>query len=316
MYKQAWKSIDWFRAERGKAVPDWPPYVFAPLAAWYSIVSAAADVSRLSLNLVQGVARLAAIGTWRVTQGIYRFDPDLLAALWETPITGDLPVDILHRLPEWCVYVETPGREWIGNQIYGFWAHLEQDMNHGHEELRLLLDIGDNLIPVPIHLVGTLDEGIQGAMAEAKRQMVFTELTTHLDTANAMKEVPIKPLVSLVLYLCAENAEIGDGHIKPKNPVPKKIKSGLRLFQADRPTTWNVGVRIGAALRRAKNENKTVANDTGGHASQRPHIRRAHWHTFRIGHGRADSRLKWLPPIPVNVESTDQLPATIHKVKD
>ena len=57
----------------------------------------------------------------------------------------------------------------------------------------------------------------------------------------------------------------------------------------------------------------------------RPHIRRAHWHGFRTGAmKRADGtdipthqrqlNLRWLPPIPVNVQDVSELPAVIRKV--
>ena len=32
------------------------------------------------------------------------------------------------------------------------------------------------------------------------------------------------------------------------------------------------------------------------HGTVRPHIRRAHWHTFLMGAGREKRILKWLPP--------------------
>jgi Type IV secretion-system coupling protein DNA-binding domain len=46
----------------------------------------------------------------------------------------------------------------------------------------------------------------------------------------------------------------------------------------------------------------------GTHASPRAHVRRAHWHTFTRGVGRAERFIKWLPPISVNVGDED-LPA-------
>ncbi len=61
------------------------------------------------------LASIALVGTmaaWRPTQGIYRFATNLLDELWDTPVTGDLPSDLLHRLPEWCVYIELFPAQW------------------------------------------------------------------------------------------------------------------------------------------------------------------------------------------------------------
>ena len=63
-------------------------------------------------------------------------------------LTGDLPCEVLRRLPVWCVYVETPGRQWFGQAMHRFFAHLECDANTGREELRMLIDADDGLVPV------------------------------------------------------------------------------------------------------------------------------------------------------------------------
>jgi hypothetical protein len=56
---------------------------------------------------------------------VYRFDPDIYQALINTSIRGPLPVDLLFNLPEWAVYVETPGLDtFYGEQSYGFVASL------------------------------------------------------------------------------------------------------------------------------------------------------------------------------------------------
>ena len=48
------------------------------------------------------------------------------------------------------------------------------------------------------------------------------------------------------------------------------------------------------------------------------HIRRAHWHSFWVGErDEPDARfvtLKWLPPIPVNVQGVDDLTTTVRDV--
>ena len=48
---------------------------------------------------------VGALAAWRATQGIERFDPTIFEAVWDTPLTGELPTELLYRLPEWCCYV-------------------------------------------------------------------------------------------------------------------------------------------------------------------------------------------------------------------
>ena len=60
------------------------------------------------------------------------------------------------------------------------------------------------------------------------------------------------------------------------------------------------------------------AQGSGTHARPRPHIRRAHWHSFWAGKwDEPEARvvmLKWLPPIPVNVQSVEDLTTTVRTV--
>ncbi len=314
LYPGAWRTYDAFRADRGKDLPDWPEWCFAPMATSYAIVSN--GNGRLTPAIVGDVGRLAALAAWRTTQGIYRFDPELYAALINTPLTSELPVEVLFRLPEWCVYIETPGMTWGASTLYGFFAHLESDANSGQVELRLLIDSADALLPIPLH-VGKWSLAEAASKAIAQGQVQGKAVGLSIDAAVDAEIVEVtSPLVSLLLYLCAEDPEIGDGTRRPKIPEPTKTKAGWRMFAPDAPSTWEVGVRLGAALRRAREADEASRHDSGSEGQRgrpRAHIRRAHWHTFRFGTGRTERRLKWLPPLPVNVDDLDALPAVIHK---
>lgn len=319
-YPEAWRLIDEMRADRGRHFPDWPDWCFLPLAGAYATISRGGT---LPLELAGDVARLGALAAWRVTQGIYRFDPDLCRALLDTPVVGDIPVDVVLRLPEWCVYIETPGYRFGADVLHGFFAHLEHDANDGRMELRLLLDMGeyDDLMSLPLHLVGGVAESLRAMAAEADRQAALAGLHVPpggtVGAASAM--VPyVTPLVSLVLYLCSTAAEY-TGDRRPSRPTPTKTKRGPRLFPPDQPTVWYTGFRLGAALRRAMREHRESSGPTE-RRSPRPHIRSAHWHAFWTGPRSDPSKrqlvLHWLPPIPVNVSRIDDIAPTIRLVKE
>ena len=326
LYPDAWRRVDELRAGRGKDLPSWPDWCFLPLAGAYAIVSADAGMPRLDCDLVGDVGRLGALAAWRVTQGIYRFDPAVFDSVRETTLDGEIPCSVLYRLPEWCVYVETPGLEWAGLPLHGFWAHLEWDANTGRTELRLLTDSDAGLLPIVLHigpwtLAEAMDRSLSESMHNAKTLGDALELAklaaqggSQTDMVNSI--VPaLQPLVALLLYLCSQNAEIGDGKHRPGNPAPKMVRGLPRTFQAVRPTTWEVGVRMGAALRRAYQSDQT---GQGTHAGPRPHVRRAHWHGFWSGPRTSEDRrfdLRWLPPIAVNVDDVSALPAVVRPVR-
>ena len=316
MYPGAWKQSDDFRAGRGVDLPDWPDWCYLPLAASYAIVSADAGVDRLSPELISDVARLNALSTWRLGQGIYRFDPSLYSALINTPVSGDLPCDVLYHLPEWCIYIELIDYEWQGDRVHGVFIHLEWDANSGRHELRLLIDAENDLFPVPIHLgKHSLPDAIDEALNVSRTWAATMGMTLPDGTKTILHEL-LEPIMALLLYLCTEAADYGDGD-PPANPRPKKTKRGWRMFPAEKPKQWDVGQRMGAALRRAYQQEQTGSGAT--HAGTRAHIRRAHWHSYWTGprDGEQTIKIRWLPPIEVAMDDTDPdaMPAVVRPVK-
>jgi len=323
-YPDAWRLVDEMRADRGTRLPDWPEWCFLPAAGAYAIVSRGRMLSPLDPE-IEDIARVAALAAWRVTQGIYRFDPDLYRALRGTPVEGDLPVDIILRLPEWCVYIETPGYMFGADPLHGFFAHLEHDANDRRIELRFLLDFGDDLddlLPLPLHMSGDVAASLAAMAEEANRQAerAGMEIPPEAFTAPGQMVPYVTPLVSLVLYLCSTAAEyIGDR--RPTYPRPVRTKRGPRIFPPDQPTVWQTGFRIGAALRRAENERRRSSDEgeTTDRRSPRPHIRCAHWHAYWTGPRSEPAKrrvvLHWLPPIPVNVGDLDDIAPTVRSVK-
>lgn len=141
--------------------------------------------------------------------------------------------------------------------------------------------------------------------------------------ATALRPI-VEPVVSLLLYLCTQAGEIA-GRGSPGNPLPVRTRrGGWKLFPADTPRTWDVGVRLGAALRAAYAAEQTGQGQP--HSGPRPHIRRGHWHTYLSGPRlRADgaplpsaerrANLRWQPPIAVAVSRPDDLPAVVRRVQ-
>ncbi|QHP82831.1 MULTISPECIES: AcrVA2 family anti-CRISPR protein [Pectobacterium] len=331
-YPDCWKTGDKLREMNGVGM-SWPEWCYLPLGGWYAVVSQQRAGGGLltSLRDSADVSRLGALGAWRLTQGIYRFDETLLTQLIDTPLGSEtpLPSEVLYRLPEWCMYIEMPD---VADGVHGFWVHLEHDVNDGRDELRLLVDSDNALYPLILHLGNwTITEAMDRALEEARVQaerMTQAHVNAEYMTKQKYKanEVVLLPALSLLLYICSESAEYsrrGKDDV-PSMPRPKKTKRGWRLFPAEGPVEWDVGVRLGAALRQSHQLSDN--QDSGTHASPRAHMRRAHWHGFRAGPRKREDgtdipnserkfSLKWLPPIPVNVGDDELLPATLRVIK-
>jgi hypothetical protein len=302
-YSTGYNLIDEYRRLRGKDVPNWPKWCFLPMAGFYAIICKATGNESLPPHLISDVSKLAAICTWRYSQGVYRFDSDVFDALWTTKLSGYLPADVLLRLPEWSIYVETPDKKVDESILFGFWVHLEHDANNKRKELRFVLDTDEMLIPIPVHIGSwPLEQALEKVMAECSRNVPSEMRAQFLDVRKIGVFDPenLMPLVSLVLYLCSDMPDFGADK-KPVRPKAQKTKKhGWRLFQAPGPTIWHIGHRVGRLIREAHETEREI----GSSRSVKSHIRRAHWHGYWSGPLSGPRRFtyQWMPPIAVGIE--------------
>jgi hypothetical protein len=305
-YPDCWKRLEIFINDDDF---QWPSWCYCPIAGSYAVVS---NGSQLDPSKIADVSFHAALAAWRLTKNIYNFDRSLSEALISTDL-HELPMNIFYRIPEWCMYIKAENLFYEQKRIEGFFFHLEYDMNKSTTELRFVLDSGQSLFPLVLHMESTLVEALKESL---KTSNSFLDPLKRIDLDVAHEKASIyAPFLSLVLYLCSENQDtiydnkvIGAGNRFPK---PKKCKQGNRFFAAEKPSFYEVGYKVGESLQYA-NSQKSYSSDN----KNRPHIRRSHWHTFLTGK-RTEERtplLKWLPPILVNSSDFEELVPTIKNV--
>ena len=331
----------WAMAEEARSSAAWAAHCFLPLsfAGRIALAHLSDDFgARPPLrSFGYAASEIAALAAWRMTQGIYRYDQTLYESLIDTPVTGDIPADVLRRMPEWCVYIETPGMTAATSKgptpLHGFFACMDNAAHHPADTLMILLDademdaLGRRLTPTHIPLIGTLDQAI--TLVQEEWIKAWEAGKTHAPPRaellhEAKKSLP--PMISLLLYLCADPDIMRRGQpASPTKPVPVRTRRhGVRLFPAQSVTPWDVGVRIGAAIRQhASNDRQADCTSNSPDRHLRPHVRRAHWHTILSGPRLAEngtpipssqrrSDVRWMPPIPINLEDVYSLAATIR----
>jgi hypothetical protein len=121
-YPNIWEDVKMFRESKDKDLPDWADWCYLPIAAGIAIATNGVDekLVEASISDVANPATIIAAATWKLSQGVYRFDYDLYESLINQPLDDKLPCDALKRLPEYCVYIETYNAKWNGNSIDGF----------------------------------------------------------------------------------------------------------------------------------------------------------------------------------------------------
>jgi hypothetical protein len=281
---------------RGLDIPDWPQWCLLPLTRWCSIFAAQLDVPFLQNKHQAQIASMAAIVTWRYGQGVYRFDPDVYAALVDCPPSGPIPSDVLLRLPEWCVYIETEGLKWREQTLFGFWAHLDADDETGEPRLRLLLNLDGAVHAVPLTLGAlTIEQSITLCVDHSRSREGLDSIQAGALAKSLTKG--IEPLISLLLYICSDEPEIDDERQPGSSPyrvVPRKTKKGFQLFPSDRVRVWDIGKETGASIRQSRAQQSSSGSKT-------MHFRRAHWHGFWTGPRDSQRKFhyKWIPTVVV-----------------
>lgn len=337
-FPKAWRQIAKMREDRGKVLPWWPDWCYCPIAGSVAIVTEGAP--RIGTQEMEKVKEtppgvLAAVAAWRVTKGIYQFDPDLLQEIIKMPLSDTLPAEVFLSLPEWAIWVDVPEEAGIifeNGLLAGFFAYLEYDSNTHRKELRITGVFRDSG-QMRIHFIGVhigewgLAEGIQRSYAENSTQakhfgMPDLSESEYVDLQEKTLHY-LTPVVNMILYICSVNADFGESG-KPQHPSRVPRRKG-KTETAREVRQWGVGVRVGAIFRQAKiSAGDSSVETENSRTSPRPHYRRAHWHHYWTGPKDQPKErkliLKWLSPIPVNIaglddEALDKQPAVIRPIK-
>ena len=304
----SWKFAEQLILDRGRnEVPDWPSWCLLPMGGWYAVLSEAYQVQRLSVEQVHMLPLISAVGAWRYTQGVYQFSPEVFRALTTTPFKGNLPADVLYRMPEWCVYIDLEGQSLPGQpDLLGMFAFLEFDVNTERHWLRLVLlqDIaGGEVVHRSLHVeIGdwTLEDMFERIAIEDTG--VASKTTEDFKSWATGATASVLPLI---LYLCQDEPDITPDRpgSRPGDQDPRiKVKGGWRLFPAKRVRTFTLGEGLETAIREARQAFESY--EQGGRKGRDSHIRRPHWHGYWHGPraGKQVFKYRWLPPIFVRGE--------------
>ena len=327
-------------------VPDWcimpTAFPFLVMANHYG--------EYFAMSHCEELMTVATTYTWRCSKGVYRFAPEIYEALVRQPLTGDLPQECLFHLPEWAVYVETPGLSYERRPLEGFIAHL--DLNLFSNGIDLQFALFRKGIPQPKMIALPLGDGQPGWLLDGGMQNdgacqsdgtqlsgaaqlsggTLLDAMRRVDQTDTMMGVgaenryvgsrdeyyrTFSAMLQLLLYLCSD---------EPDMPVIEHPRLRRRFAGSVRPPeeprVWDVGVRISSAIRRFGEVKEAMADDAavpGTHASPRPHIRSAHWHTYWTGprNGAFPERkpvLRWIPPLPIGMDWKRELPTNVRRV--
>lgn len=275
--------------------------------------------------------KLAMFFAWRATKLDFRFDDEFAGELVRTPLTGEVPAELLRRLPASCIFVSLPHNILPG--YVGFYANIDQPSKRAEPVLSIYMASPNrwpsHLIDLPLAPGCRVAEvALSKEMASQKNVEEFLKESgdpeseekaalfakNRAEWAESRAQATGKVL-SCLLYLCSDEPDLPVDY-QPSVRQEKVIGTQRRIVPPTDVVRWPVGVRIGATFKKEKAsiEHPTEAGRVAN--TVRPHVRRAHWHTYWTGpQGNRKPSLRWLSPILVGVKSAgDGLPTVIRPV--
>jgi hypothetical protein len=254
---------------------------------------------------------LKIIPIWGLSKTVYRFDPDLVNELGITDINEYIPIEVFNYLPDYCPFIECRiPLKGFPFPIIAEGFFVTRAAARSFRSLRICIlsrSTSGNMLCFAQTMTIPLDENL--TIKEALASFMADDIGGNMLFEDACEF--LKTITPLILYLCSIGAEIQFRTSDERRAT--RIQGAL----PEKPRIADVGLRIGSAIRRYRIERakqEVEASKTGRTLS--PHVRRAHWHHFWTGpmHESRTLILKWIPPIPVNLDKAE-LPVTIRPVK-
>ena len=309
----------WDAAQRFR---EWPEAAWDKSRCYIPIAAGCAicDCFKMPPDSIYLVPALAA---WRQSKEVYTFDPDLAEALYAQADDTKIPCKILMQLPFFCIYIDS-GK-------YRFFCHLENDSNDGRWELRFVR-VRENGTSVASYLhLGeyTISESILAGIDESQR--VFNQpaadqamenfaeyAISHQeknDYSDAFNSAALGEMLQLVLYICADNADIQQPEENKRTYRGHSSGNVKDKFREVRK--WDTGYYIGEALRKNSGGHPSYEKQPHQGGTKRPHMRRGHWHHYWRGkEGQKELILHWVLPIFVKgPDDAGDQPARITPIK-
>lgn len=257
-------TVSWALGEAGGKNHNWHSACYLPSTALINY-AVRAEPPQWQETFRERLA-LQSILSWRATQGIYRFDPDLYREIAATPLTSTLPVDAFFTLPAWGLYIELQDGRFAGRAVDGVFVSLSDDSaSEGYGiELRLVFVAGrgERIESFPLPLTG----GTIADCLDALQVSGAHSLQKHLGREAAGTTSPLREdadfvtdlsrCLSLVLYLCSDEP---DTPAPRARPLPRRDKRGAVIVEAVQPKVWDVGLRFGRQPRQAQVRGVAIA---------------------------------------------------------
>lgn len=237
---------------------------------------------------------------WWYTKTVAQFDLDMLGELFDTDDS-----ELMVSLEQCCKFLGSPvlipfekpyhddGADILGC-IVGFATDDPIGFN-GLNSFVFLPVFMDPETELPNFAVGLARFNTR----DKKQALPLRDLIGSVAEAQDDGSIPgfslyRKELTAKLAYLLTETPDVNRCMSVSSPTIKRPRRRPETIFPPERPRFMPLGEEFGNLIRQYRG--REAASGHTIHGTVRPHIRRAHWHTFLMGAGREKRILKWLPP--------------------
>ncbi|WP_280221310.1 hypothetical protein [Nocardia neocaledoniensis] len=277
---------------------------------------------------------------WRQFRVVYRVHPGLAESLLDTDTRTTVPCEVFARLPHPDPFVVFPEpipapvseptammREaglvvaeppvFIGMLVTGMTVDEQLCSTADPRLHQLSVALAGRIryegLPYT-HEESTLTVPLTGAYSISDLSDRIANLHTFGKITEQERSRIFNTTLSLLLYLCSDQRDS-----RTYQPEPGR-KGKKRRTDRKSDTVIDLGFDVGPALQAARREaadDPDVQGEPGEGRRVRPHLRRAHWHTYQTGPRTAPiPEVRWLHPILVGKGSTRPVVVDVREPAD
>jgi hypothetical protein len=270
------------------------------------------------IDRIHDTDAISLVHFWGKNKQVFQFDGDFLSVLSETE-TIKFVKDLYDHLPFRYFYMDFSSNAEICEKIQGegVFVHLNK---WGKEidgewydmyDIHLCKIIGDMFYA---DCISVSNKDFETKMENELFETPWADLTTN-GTVDIDRGLYRRVVLQCLTYLCSDLTDVRENPNTEKTYKPPK-ESSKPKHKYSEIRKQDVGVRFGTSFRRWKAEIQKPDGEvhhTG--RKNRPHYRRAHWHTYRYGAGRTEKKVVWQHECAINMDLGTEKEVVIHKTK-
>jgi hypothetical protein len=271
------------------------------------------------VDRIHDIDAISLVHFWGKNKQVFQFDKDFLDVLSDTE-TIKFVKDLYDHLPFKYFYMDFSANQEICKQIQGegVFVHLNK---WGKEISGRWCDMYD------IHLCKVIGDMFYSDCLSVSNNDFETKMENELfktpwsdikdsGTVDIDRGLYRRLIFQCLTYLCSDLTDVRENPNTEKTYKPPKAGAKPKHKYSE-VRKQDVGVRFGTSFRRWRTEHQKQDGEvhyTG--RKNRPHYRRAHWHTYRYGVGRTEKKVVWQHECAINMDlGTETDSVVVHKTR-